>query len=169
MVLFFVALATAIPIGKLQELSRFFSLVRGDACLSFVHTFVTKCESLLVPSLALSCCIAVQLCGWSQRMSLALPCSCPPLFPGQGSFRVVSPLPSFCLYELPVSGTFCDCGFVRPPGGVHAAGAARLAVSPIHTLGFRGLSTSVAFLRDGRLLCLFSLFPLFLCFMRVPA
>ena len=52
MVLFFVALATAIPIGVLQALSRCFSFVRGDACLSFVLTFVTKCESLLVPSLA---------------------------------------------------------------------------------------------------------------------
>ena len=52
MVLFFVALATAIPIGELQALSRCFSFVRGDACLSFVLTFVTKCESLLVPSLA---------------------------------------------------------------------------------------------------------------------
>ena len=52
MVLFFVALATAIPIGELQALSRCFSFVRVDACLSFVHTFVIKCESLLVPSLA---------------------------------------------------------------------------------------------------------------------
>ena len=49
MVLFFVALATAIPIGELQALSRCFSFVRVDTCLSFVHTFVTKCESLLVP------------------------------------------------------------------------------------------------------------------------
>ena len=52
MVLFFVALATAIPIGELQVLSRCFSFVRGDACLSFAFTFVAKCESLLVPSLA---------------------------------------------------------------------------------------------------------------------
>ena len=52
MVLFFVALAMAIPIGKLQALSRCFSFVRGDACLSFVFTFVAKCESLLVPYLA---------------------------------------------------------------------------------------------------------------------
>ena len=52
MVLFFVALATAIPIGELQALSRCFSFVRGDACLSFVFIFVAKCESLLVPSLA---------------------------------------------------------------------------------------------------------------------
>ena len=52
MVLFFVALATAIPIGKLQALSSCFSCFRGDACLSFVFTFVAKCESLLVPSLA---------------------------------------------------------------------------------------------------------------------
>ena len=48
----FVALAPAIPIGELQALSRCFSFVRGDACLSFVLTFVTKCESLLIPSLA---------------------------------------------------------------------------------------------------------------------
>ena len=52
MVLFFVALAMAIPIGELQVLSRCFSFVRGDACLSFVSTFVAKCESFLVPSLA---------------------------------------------------------------------------------------------------------------------
>ena len=52
MVLFFVALAMAILIGELQALSRCFSCVRGDACLSFVFTFVAKCESLLVPSLA---------------------------------------------------------------------------------------------------------------------
>ena len=48
----FVALAMAIPLGKLQALSRCFSFVRGATCLSFVLTFVTKCESLLVPSLA---------------------------------------------------------------------------------------------------------------------
>ena len=52
MVLFVVALATVIPIVELQALSRCFSFVRGSACLSFVHTFVAKCESLLVPSLA---------------------------------------------------------------------------------------------------------------------
>ena len=52
MVLFFVALASAIPIGERQVLSCCFSFVLGDACLSFVHTFVAKCESLLVPSLA---------------------------------------------------------------------------------------------------------------------
>ena len=40
MVLFFVALVTAIPIGELQVLSCCFSFVRGDACLSFVLTFV---------------------------------------------------------------------------------------------------------------------------------
>ena len=51
-VLFYVALATAIPIGELRVLSRCFSCVRGDACLLFVFTFVAKCESLLVPSLA---------------------------------------------------------------------------------------------------------------------
>ena len=66
------------------------------------------------------------------------------------------PLPSFCLSALPVSGSFCGRGFVAPPGGVHAAGAARLEVSP-----FR-ISTSVVFLSDGRLLCFFSLY--FLCF-----
>ena len=71
-------------------------------------------------------------------------------------------MPSFCLSALPVSGSFCDRGFVPPPGGVHAAGAARLTVSPVRTHGFLGLSTSVAFLRDGRLLCLF--YSCFLCF-----
>ena len=77
-------------------------------------------------------------------------------------FRAVSPLPSFCLSALPVLGSFCDRGFIPPPGGVHAAGAARLEVSSVLTHGFRGLSTSVAFVRDGHLLCLFSL--CFLCF-----
>ena len=52
MVLFFVALVKAIPFGELQALSRCFSCVWGDACLSIVFTFVAKCESLLVPSLA---------------------------------------------------------------------------------------------------------------------
>ena len=51
-VLFFVALATAIPIDELQALSRCFSFVRGDSCLTFVLTFVAMCESLLAPSLA---------------------------------------------------------------------------------------------------------------------
>ena len=63
-------------------------------------------------------------------MSFALPSSCPPLSPGQDGFRAVSPLPSFCLSALPVSGSFCGRGFVPPPVGVHAAGAARLEVSP---------------------------------------
>ena len=163
MVLFFVALATEFPIDELQALSRCFSFVRGDACLSFVLTFVTMCESLLLGY------IAVQLCGWSRRMSLALLSSCPPHFPGQDGFRAVLPLPSFCLSALPVLGSFCGRGFVPPLGGVHAAGAARLEVSPVRTHEFSGISSSVAFLSDGRLLCLFSLFPWFLCFMHVPA
>ena len=95
-------------------------------------------------------------------MSFALPSSCPPLFPGQDGFRTVSPLPSFRLSALPVSGSFCGCGFVPPPGGVHVAGAARLEFSPVRTHEFSGISTSVAFLSIGRLLCLFSL--CFLCF-----
>ena len=101
-------------------------------------------------------------------MSFALPSSCPPHFHGQDGFRAVLPLPSFCLFALPVSGSFCGHGFVPPPGGVHVASAARLEVRPVRTLEFSGIS-SVAFLSDGRLLCLFSLFPLFLGFMRVPA
>ena len=97
-------------------------------------------------------------------MSFALPSSCLPHFPGQDGFRAVSPLPFFffCLSELAVSGSFCGCGFVPPPGGVHAADAARLEVSPVRTREFSGISTSVAFLSDGRLLCFFSL--CFLCF-----
>ena len=167
MVLFFVALATAIPIGELQALSRCFSLVRGDACLSFVLPFLPSVShSLLHPSLLLGF-IAVRLCGWSRHMSFALPSSCPPHFPGQDGFRAVSPLPSFCLSALPVSGSFCGHSFVPPPGGIHEAGAARLEVSPVRTHEFSGISTSVAFLSDGGLLCLFSL--CFLCFMRVPA
>ena len=82
-------------------------------------------RSLFHPSLLLGC-ISVRLCGWS----FALPSSCHPLFPGQGGFRAVSPLPSFCLSALPVLGSFCGHGFVPPSGGVHATGAARLEVSP---------------------------------------
>ena len=124
-------------------------------------------RSLFHPSLLLGC-ISVRLCGWSRRMSFALPSFCPLLFPGQDGFRAVSPLPSFCLSELPVSGAFCGHGFVPPPGGVHAAVATRLEVSPVRTHESSGIATSVAFLSDGRL-CFFSLFPLFLCFMHVPA
>ena len=96
------------------------------------------------------------------HMSFALPSSCPPHFPGQDGFRAVLPLPSFCLSTLPVSGSFCGRGFVPPPGGVHAASAARFEVSPVRTHEFSGISSSVAFLSGGRLLCLFSL--CFLCF-----
>ena len=147
----------------------FFSLEVSPVCHLSMHLLPSVSRSLFHPSLLLGC-IAVRLCGWSRRISFALPCSCPPHFPGQDDFRAVSPMPSFCLSALPVSGSFCDRGFVLPPGGVHAAGAARLAVSPVRTHGFRGLSTSVPFLRDGHLLCFFLfMFPLFLCFMRVPA
>ena len=137
-------------------------------CHLSLHLLPCVSRSLFHPSLLLGY-IAVRLCGWSRRMSFALPSSCPPHFRGQDSFHAVLPLPSFCLSALPVSGSFCGRGFVPPPGGVHAAGAARLEVSPIRTHEFSGISSSVAFLSDGRLLCLFSLFPLFLCFMRVPA
>ena len=163
MVLFFVALAMAILIGELQPaLSRCFSCVRGDACLSFVFTFVAKCESLLVPSLAPSW---LYLCPTLRLVSTYVLCFAqfvPSAFPEQDGFRAVSPLLSFCLSTLPVSGSFCGRGFVPPPGGVHAAGAARLEVSPVRTHKFSGISTSVAFLSDGRLLCFFSL--CFLCF-----
>ena len=162
MVLFFVALASAIPIGELQALSCCFSFVRGDACLSFVHTFVAKCELLLVPSLAPSWLYRCPTLRLVSTYILCFASSCPPHFPGQDSFRAVSPLPSFCLSALPVLGSFCGRGFVPPPGGVHAASAARLEVSPVRTHGLRGFSTSVAFLSDGRFLCLFSL--CFLCF-----
>ena len=95
MVLFFVALATAIPMGELQALSRCFSFVRGSTCLSFVHTFVAKCESLPLG------CISVRLCGWSRRMSFALLSSCPPHFPGQDGFRAVSPCRLFVSPRCP--------------------------------------------------------------------
>ena len=129
-------------------------------CHLSIHLLPSVSRSLFHPSLLLGC-IAVGLCGWSRRISFALSCSCPPHFPGEDGFCGVSPLPSFCLSALPVSGSFCDGGFVPPPGGVHAAGVARLTVSPVRSHGFRGLSTSVAFLRVGRLLRLF-----YLCFPR---
>ena len=118
-------------------------------------------RSLFHPSLLLGY-TAVRLCGWSPRMSFALSSSCPPHFPGQDGFRAVLPLLSFCLSALPVLGSFCGRGFVPPPGGVHAAGGARLEVSPVRTHKFSGISSSVAFLSDGRLLCSSSL--CFLCF-----
>ena len=157
MVLFFVALATAIPFGELQALSRCFSFVRGDACLSFVHAYVTKCESLLVPSLApwLYRCLTLRLVS---TYILCFALFVPSAFSWTGRLPCSIAPAVFFVSTLLVSGTFCDRGFVPPPGGVHTAGAARLAVSPVRTHGFRGLSTSVAFLRDGRLLCLFSVF-----------
>ena len=102
-------------------------------CPLSIHLLSSVSRSLFYPLLLLGC-IAVQLCGWSRRISFALPCSCPPHFPGQDGFRALLLLPSFCLSALPVSGSFCDHGFVPPPGGVHAAGAARLAVSPVRTV-----------------------------------
>ena len=139
----------------------FLSSELAPVCHLSIHLLPSVSRSLFHPSLLLGC-IAVRLCGWSRRISFALPCSCPLHFPGPDGFRAVSPLPSFCLSALPISGSFCDRGFIPPPGGVHAAGAARLTVSPVRTHGFRGLATSVAFLRDGRLLCLFYLCSL--CF-----
>ena len=137
-------------------------------CHLSIHLLPSVSRSLCHPSLLLGY-IAVRLCGWSRRISFALPCSCPPHFPGQDGFRVVSPLQSFCLSSLPVSGSFCCRGFVPPPGGVHAAGAARLEVSPVRTHGFSDISTSVAFLSDGHFLCLFSLCFLYFFVLRVPA
>ena len=123
----------------------------------------SESRSLFRPSLLLGC-ISVRLCGWSRRMSFALPSSCPPHFPGRNGIRAMSPLPSFCLSALPVLGSFCGHCFVPPPpGGVHAAGAARLEFSPVRTHEFSGISSSVAFLSDGCLFCFFSL--CFLCFL----
>ena len=155
------ALATAIPIGELQALSRcFLSSEVTPVCHLSIHLLpsVSCSFSILAPSWLYRCPTLWLVSTYILCFALFMPSA----FPGQDGFRAVSPLPSFCLSALPVSGSFCDRGFVPPPGGVHAAGAARLAVSPVRTHGFRGLSTSVAFLRDGRLLCFFSL--CFLCF-----
>ena len=130
-------------------------------CHLSLHLLPSVSRPLFHPSLLLGF-IAVRFCGWSRRMSFALPSSCPPHFPGQDGFCAVLPLPSFCLSVLPVSGSYCGCGFVPPPGGVHSAGAARLEVRPVRTHEFSGISTSVTFLSDSRLLCLFSF--CFLCF-----
>ena len=121
-------------------------------CHLSLHLLPHVSRSLFHPSLLLGF-IDVRLCGWPRRMSFALPCSCPPHFPG------VLPLPSFYLSALLISGSFCGRGFVPPPGGVHAA---RLEVSPVRTHEFSGISTSVAFLSNSCLLCLFSF--CFLCF-----
>ena len=136
----------------------------ASVCHLSLHLLPCVSRSLFHPSLLLGY-IAVRRCSWSRRMPFALSSSCPPHFPGQDGFHAVLPLPSFCLSALPVSGSFGGRGFTPPPGGVHAAGAARLEVSPVRTREFSGIS-SVAFLSVGRLLCLFSLF---LCFMCVPA
>ena len=161
MVLFLVALATAIPIGELQALSRCFSFVRGDSCLLFVLPFVAKCESLLVPFLAPSWlyrCLTLRL------VSTYVLCfaQCLP-----SAFSWTGRLP--CSIAPAVLGSFCGRSFVPPPGGVHAAGAARLEVRHVRSQEFSGVSSSVAFLSDGCFLCLFSLCPLFLCFTHVPA
>ena len=155
MVLFFVAFVTAFPIDELQALSRCFSFVAvTPVCHLSLHLLPGVSCSLFHPSLLLGY-IAVRLCGWSRRMSFALPSSCPPHFPGQDSFRAVLPLPSFCLSALPISGSFCGRGFVPPPGGVHAAGAARLEVSLPQRWSF--------------IVFILFMFTLFLCFMRVSA
>ena len=146
----------------------FHSSVVTPVCRLSFHLLPSVSRSLFHPSLLLGY-IAVQLCGWSRRMSFALPSACPPHFPGQDGFRAVLPLPSFGLSSLPVLGSFCGRSFVPPPGGVHAAGAARLEVRPVRSHEFSGVSSYVAFLSDGRFLCLFSLCPLFLCFTHVPA
>ena len=70
---------------------------------------------------------------------------------------------------LPVSGSFCDRDFVPPPDGVHAAGAARLAVSPVRTNGFRGLHLCRLRQRWSFIVFILLMFPLFLCFLRVSA
>ena len=137
----------------------FLSSAVTPVCHLSFHLLSSVSRSLFHPSLLLGF-MAVRLCGWSRRISFALPCSCPPHFPGQDGIRAVSPLPSFCLRATRL-GLFCGRGFVPPPGGVHAAGAARLEVSPVRAHGFSDISTSVAFLSDGRLLCFFSMFPLF--------
>ena len=51
--------------------SHCFSFVRGDACLSFVFTFIAKCESLLLPSLAPSW---LYLCPTLQLVSTYVLC-----------------------------------------------------------------------------------------------
>ena len=121
MVLFFVALATAIPIGELQVLSRSFSFVRGDACLSFVFTFVAKCESFLVPSLApswLYLCPTLRLVStyvlcfaqfvpsafsWTGR----LPCS---VAPAVFLFLCAARLGLFLWPRFRSSSGWCSCG-----------------------------------------------------------
>ena len=139
----------------------FLSSAVTPVCPLSIHLLPSVSRSLFHSSLLLGY-IAVRLCGWSRCISFALPCSCPPHFPGRDGFRAVSPLPFFSLSALPVSGSLCGRGFVPPLGGVHAAGAAGLEVSPVRTHGFSDISTSVAFLSDGHLLCFFSL--CFLCF-----
>ena len=169
MVLFFVALAMAIPIGELQALSQCFSFVRGDDCLSFVFTFVAKWELLLVPSLAPSW---LYLCPTLWLVSTYVLCFAqfvPSAFSWTGRLPCSVALLSFCLSALPVSGSFCGHGFVPPPGGVHAAGAARLEVTPVRTHEFSGISTSSLPQRCPFIVFLLFMFPLLLCFMRVPA
>ena len=130
--------------------------------VSFVFTFVAKCESLLVPSLAPSW---LYLCPTLRLVSTYVLCFAqfvPSAFSWTGRLPCSVALAVFLSLRAARLGSFCGCGFVPPPGGVPSAGAARLEVSPIRTHEFSGISTSVAFLSDGHLLCFFSL--CFLCF-----
>ena len=168
MVLFFVALAMAFPIDELQALSRCYSFVRGDACLSFVLPFVAMCELLLVPSFAPS---GLYRCPTLRLVSTYVLCFAqfvPFAFSWTGRLPCSIAPTVFLSLRAARLRLFLWPQFRSSSGCVHAAGAARPGVSPVRTHEFSGISSSVAFFSDGCLLCLFSLFPLFLCFMCVP-
>ena len=157
MVLFFVALATAIPLGELQVLSRCFSFVRGSACLSFVHTFVAKCESLLVPSLAPS---LLYLCPTLRLVLTYVLCFAqfvPSAFSWKGRLPCSIALAVFLSLHAARLGLFLWPRFCSSSGGCSCGRWCQVEVSPVRTHEFSGISTSVAFLSDGLLLCLFSL------------
>ena len=148
-VLFLLALATAKLVGELQVLSRIVSFVGGDACLSYVPVFVTKCESLsrsiprsfLVKSLSdfaagldddlLLCPVRALLIYLDRTLSLA---------PSRRHLFVSPSCPTRAMSKNVVSF------FLREV--IHGAEADRPKVGTVRVHDIRGVSTSVSFHRN---------------------
>ena len=148
-VLFLLALATAKRVGELQALSRIFSFIGGDACLSYVPEFVAKSESLsrsiprsfLVKSLSdfaagldddlLLCPVRALRIYLDWTLSLA---------PSWRRLFVSPSCPTHAMSKNAVSF------FLREV--IHGAEASRPEVGTVRTHDIRGVSTSVAFHRN---------------------